>query len=181
MIKKLLPVIILVAGLGAGAGAGMFLRPAPPPPEEPAAAQPDGEATEAAATEPLPEAAKPKPPGEAPAKLDKDGNPFDYIKMSNQFVVPIVEDQRVASLVVMSLSLEVTAQDKDNIYLREPKLRDSFLRVLFDHANYGGFSGNFTSAANMDALRQSLREVAQRDIGKQINDVLVLEIARQDY
>ena len=56
------------------------------------------------------------------------------------------------------------------------------LQVLFDHANVGGFEGNFTSALELGRLRKALREVAQRDLGKAIiQDVLIMEIARQDY
>ena len=101
--------------------------------------------------------------------------------MNNQFVVPVVSGDRVQALVVLSLSLEVPAGQKDAIYAREPKLRDSFLQVMFDHANVGGFDGAFTNANNLDVLRSALREVAQKDMGDQISDVLIIEIARQDY
>ncbi|MFL4469477.1 hypothetical protein ACERZ8_06195 [Tateyamaria armeniaca] len=41
--------------------------------------------------------------------------------------------------------------------------------------------GEFTNANNLDILRSALREVAQKDMGDQISDVLIVEIARQDY
>ena len=68
----------------------------------------------------------------------------EYVKLNNQFVVPVVEDGRVAAMVVLSLSLEVEAGNTEAVYQREPKLRDAFLQVLFDHANVGGFCGSFT-------------------------------------
>ena len=56
------------------------------------------------------------------------------------------------------------------------------LQVLCDHANIGGFDGAFTEAKMLNVLRSALREVAQRDLGSDVvNDVLILEIARQDY
>ena len=64
---------------------------------------------------------------------------MEYVKLSNQFVVPVVKGKTVVSLVVLSLSLEVPEGQKDAVFRREPKLRDSFLQVLFDHANIGGF------------------------------------------
>ncbi|MEP3676259.1 flagellar basal body-associated protein FliL [Sulfitobacter sp.] len=179
--KKLLPLILLFIGAGAGVGAGIFLRPDPPP--EVAEADADGEGSE-----------------EGEEHADEDGHEEDehaadedgegdgeapttaFAKMSNQFVIPIVAKEKVAALVVMSLSLEVAAGEEDDIYLREPKLRDSFLQVLFDHANMGGFNGNFTDAKVLGRLRSALVEVAQRDVGKKIlKDVLIIEIARQDY
>ena len=66
------------------------------------------------------------------------------------------------------------------VYEREPKLRDAFLRVMFDHANAGGFDGAFTNSNQMDVLRRALREVAQKTIGPTASDVLILDIVRQD-
>ena len=97
-------------------------------------------------------------------------------------MVPVVKDQEVAAMVVLSLSLEVPEGQKDAVFLREPKLRDSVLQVLFDHANVGGFDGAFTAAEKLKSLRNALLEVAQRDLQDQsVHDVLITEIARQDY
>ena len=101
--------------------------------------------------------------------------------MSNQFVVPVVDHDKVTALVVLSLSIEVSLGQKEAVYAKEPKIRDSFLQVLFDHANIGGFDGAFTNANNLDVLRGALREIAQKDVGDQVIDVLIVEIARQDY
>ena len=96
--------------------------------------------------------------------------------------MPVVSKRDVSALVVMSISLEVPDGSVDEVFRHEPKLRDSFLQVLFDHANIGGFDGAFTSARNMSALRLALRETGQRDLGKDmVRDVLITEIARQDY
>ncbi|WP_147111868.1 flagellar basal body-associated FliL family protein [Tateyamaria sp. syn59] len=159
--KKLLPLIFLLVGTGAGVGAGIFLRPEPEP-----IAEMDAEMA-----------------AETVEKSDDatDISDREYMKMNNQFVVPVVSGDSVEALVVMSLSLEVLAGQKDAIYSKEPKLRDSFLQVLFDHANVGGFDGAFTNANNLAVLRGALREVAQKDMGEQITDVLIVEIARQDY
>ena len=161
MIKKLLPVILLFIGAGAGVGAGIFLRPEP----EPVAVPTDDETAKV----------------EAEEKEDEGPSEHEYFKMSNQFVVPVIKEDQVQALVVLSLSVEVPIGQKDAIYSKEPKLRDSFLQVLFDHANIGGFDGAFTNANNLAVLRGALREVAQKDMGEQVNDVLIVEIARQDY
>lgn len=159
--KKLLPLILLLAGSGAGVGAGIFLRPASLPEEHVEDEEKMSVETESA--------------------IDETDIDHEYVKMNNQFVVPVVDGDQVTALVVLSLSLEVPAGQKDVIYAKEPKLRDSFLQVLFDHANIGGFEGAFTNANNLAVLRGALREVAQRDMGDQITDVLIIEIARQDY
>lgn len=174
MIAKLLPVIFLLVGAGAGVGAGLFLRPPP----EPVAAE-DGAAMEASAKE-TDEAEETGEDAEA-GEAEDDGPPeSEYVKMSNQFVIPIVEDERVSALVVLSLSVEVQVGQKATVFEHEPKVRDSFLEVLFQHASLGGFSGAFTDPKNVNDIRRALLEVAQRDLGDLAKDVLILDMARQD-
>lgn len=153
MLRKLIPILLALVGLGAGLGAGLFLRP---PPEEKAVAAEDEHAAE------------------------EEKLPPDYVKLNNQFVVPILEAGKVVSLVVLSLSLEVEAGNTEAVYSREPKLRDAFLQVLFDHANTGGFRGSFTDGSNLVVLREALTEKAIGVLGSIVTDVLITEIARQD-
>lgn len=173
--KKLLPLVLLLIGAGAGVGAGIFLRP-----------EPSTEIMDAAATEEEEESAV-KASGNEDEKSEKkngdtENNDSEFVRLSNQFVVPIVVGERVAGLVVLALSIEVSSGQTDTVFLREPKLRDSFLQILFDHANVGGFEGNFTNTEVLGRLRSALKEVAQRDLGRDIaKDVLIVEIARQDY
>ncbi len=163
---KLLPLILALLGLGAGVGAGVLLRPDP---EEVHLDNPCGEVTPAGGEH------------DAPVEDEEaEDASLDYVKLNNQFVVPVVDSGRVASLVVMSLSLEVPAGQTEEIYRREPKLRDAFLQVMFDHANSGGFEGNFTSGGQMNVLRGALREMAQSVLGPTITDVLITDIVRQD-
>ncbi|MCO6384761.1 MAG: flagellar basal body-associated FliL family protein [Vannielia sp.] len=169
--KSILLILILaLVGVGAGTGAGMMLRP---PPEE-AMMNPCGEDGEMVESH----------PEEEPMAADTTGEESDptreYVKISNQFIIPIVEEGRVASMVVLSLSLEVDAGQAELVFAREPKLRDSFLQVLFDHANSGGFSGNFTTGSKMGRLSQALREVGRKVLGPTLTDVLIIDIVRQD-
>lgn len=155
MLSKLLPILLLVLGTGAGVGAGIFLAP--------------DEGAEAHAT--------PEP------KDDHDeeaGDSAKFVKLNNQFVVPILQQDRVAALVVVSLSLETSVAMSDRVFEREPKLRDAFLRVLFDHANMGGFNGAFTKPDTLDVLRSSLTDVARKEMGENVRAVLITDISRQD-
>ncbi len=171
--RKLLPVLLALVGLLAGGGAGFLLRP---PPEEKAAIAPCGDAGVAAG-----EAAATSPAGALADAADPDASPaHDYVKLSNQFIVPIVEDGGVAALVILSISLEVAPGTTEQIYAREPKLRDGFLQVLFDHANAGGFRGAFTQSNNMKILRNALLEMARISLGAAVSDVLIIDIVRQD-
>lgn len=80
----------------------------------------------------------------------------------------------------VSVSIEVSAGGKEAIYEVEPKLRDSFLQAMFDHANIGGFSGNFTSGENLRPLREELVRRAKTISPSIARDVLIIDIVRQD-
>lgn len=165
MLRKLLPVLLVLVGCGAGAAAGVFLRPSAPPAEGAATDAPDDHAENA---------------GQGADEGQGAGPLHEYVKLNNQFVVPVMADGRVSSLVVLSLSLEVTPGQVERVYEMEPKLRDAMLQVLFDHANSGGFNGSFTDGANLVLLREALLETALRVFGKDVTDVLIVEIVRQD-
>ncbi len=175
--KKLLPIILLLLGGGGGIGAGYFLRPAPPDPEAEIAQACEGEdcpAQEEASA--MPEEAAPS--DEASAEAANEGSP-EYVALQRQMIVPIVSDDQVISLVVMSLSIEVQAGFANDVYDREPKLRDAFLQVLFRHANTGGFNGDFTSGEKMSDLRRALNGAAAQVLGPVSIQVLVTDILRQ--
>ncbi|MGB7240840.1 MAG: flagellar basal body-associated protein FliL [Sulfitobacter sp.] len=175
--KKLLPLVLILIGSGAGIGAGLFLRPAPVSnPEHMSDASGD---THLQADAPHADSEKRKSAdGEGPATDES----FEYAKLANQFVIPVVYNKRIGALVVVKLSLETVVGKSDLVLSKEPKLRDAFLQVMFDHANIGGFEGAFTDAGTLDILRRGLREIAQKIMGPGVvNDVLILEIARQDY
>ena len=75
---KLLPVLLLIIGVGIGGGAGLALKT---PPED-------------CPEEPCPEAA-------ADDEEEKAETEPNYVRLKNQFVIPVVRDDRVHSLVVM--------------------------------------------------------------------------------
>ena len=160
MKRFLLPLLLILIGAGGGIGAGMFLRPPPEPPAE-------GEH----AAEAAPEEAEPLPPEEQP----------EYVKMSNQFIIPLLVDGKIESIIMMALSLEAKPGSTDAIYAIEPKLRDTFLQILFDHANSGGFRGSFTESTALARLRVQLRDAAGKIMpGGVITEVLITDIGRQD-
>jgi flagellar protein FliL len=162
--RKLLPVLLALFGIGSGVGAGFLLKPDLPP--EVASldpANPCGEVMQA----------------DVPV-VKPDPSDQEYVKLANQFIVPIVLNEKVNSLVVLSLSVEVRKGQSQIIFDREPKLRDAFLQALFNHANIGGFNGAFTEESNMMILRRALKEAAQSIIGNAASGILITDLARQD-
>ncbi|PFG61607.1 flagellar basal body-associated protein FliL [Thioclava sp. ES.031] len=176
MLGKLLPLLLGLIGLAGGGAAGYFLRPAPPPAEhasDTAAAEGAAEGDHGAASE-----------AHGDPAADDHGAEGDvtseFVKLNNQFIVPLVTESRISGMVILSLSLEVRVGETEAVYRAEPKLRDAFLQVLFDHANTGGFQGLFTDSANMSRLRRALTETARSILGPGVLAVLVSDIVRQD-
>jgi flagellar basal body-associated protein FliL len=174
--KRLLPILIALFGLVGGAGAGWWLKPPPAPEAEPCL---DAEGHE---QEPDPCAADEAADEEAlEAPYDGDyAELSEFVELRRQFIVPVVSQSEVASLVVLTLSLETEPGKVEPVLAREPKLRDALLRVLFDHAATGGFFGDFTAEPVMRDLRRNLRKAARLVAGPAVRDVLVTEIMRQD-
>ncbi|MEI4488384.1 flagellar basal body-associated protein FliL [Frigidibacter sp. MR17.14] len=170
----LLPLILVIFGLGAGVGAGLLLRPAPAPVPESAGLgeglPPCGPAVQAGA----------EGGHEAAAKEGEEEVKNSFVKFNNQFVVPVVTGERVSALVILSLALEVPESKAEEARTLEPKFRDAFLRVLFDHANQGGFEGAFTGSNNMKILHTALLESARGIMGEDAIDVLISDYMRQD-
>src|SRR6056297_1048448 len=163
MIRKLAPVLLAILGTGGGIAAGLMLRPA-----------------EVAAPETTTAEDHPVADVHDAHDATKDTGNTEFVKLNNQFVVPVVTRDRISAMVVMSLSVEIAQGNSQLVYTREPKLRDGFLQLLFDHANLGGFEGEFPNANNMDVLRMALHDAATLVLGDAARGVLITEIARQD-
>ncbi|MBW7920968.1 MAG: flagellar basal body-associated FliL family protein [Rubellimicrobium sp.] len=172
----LLLLVLLVLGAGAGAGVAWF------GPWQPARDMADGtdappvaDPAPGAGAEAAPAPAAPGLPVASAIRPDAD-----YQRLDDPFLVPLVRDNAVAAMMVLTLGLEVAPGQSDLIRRREPRLRNQLLQALFDHANTGGFDGMFTGAANMRALRESLTRAARDVVGDAAGSVLILDMVRQE-
>ena len=105
---------------------------------------------------------------------------YSYVELQNQFVVPLTRGEAIIGLVAVSLAVEGREGSETAILEAEPRLRDAFLRVLFDHARAGGFAGDFTSGTSMSELRTRLDGAAREAMGSVVEGVLITSVARQD-
>ena len=192
--RILIPVLLLLIGLGGGVGAGLFLGGGS---EDDTADDAGGEEQEAAAYDEQNSQDDGEDGGYGGDDAEETGDDYggyaddgpvtpgssenlEYVRLNNQFVVPVVQDAAVRSLVVMSLTVEIETGQAEFVFNREPRLRDAFLRVMFSHANAGGFDGAFTSPTALNPLRSGLRDAAYDVLGSIVNDVLIVDIVRQD-
>ncbi|TBX28471.1 flagellar basal body-associated FliL family protein [Nioella sediminis] len=177
MIRLLLPVFLLLVGLGGGVVAGKMMS---------------GGGEETAADNHSEDDGHGGDEGHGADEEDGHGSsdghgeeadpnsPYEYVRLNNQFVVPLIRHGSVRSLVVLTLTIEVESGENELVYDREPRLRDALLRVMFSHANVGGFDGSFTAVESMAPLREGLREAARQVLGAVAHDVLIMDIVRQD-
>ncbi|MFT5869739.1 MAG: flagellar FliL protein [Paracoccaceae bacterium] len=173
MLRLIAPIILMLIGLGAGVSIGGFFKSSEG--VQNSAEPEDGNGSDAS--------------DEEASTQGNDGSQGDgglangsveYVRLNNQFIVPVIRHGTVRSLVVLSLTVEVPAGQNTIVFEREPRLRDAFLRVLFAHANSGGFDGSFTSSLAMAPLRIGLKEAAVGILGQDVSDVLIVDIVRQD-
>jgi hypothetical protein len=177
MKKLMLPVILAVVGLVGGAGAGWFLKPPPPPEpcyddlgeEQPVEACEKADHEDAHAED-----------GYAPEDEAEHATPSEFVEMDRQFVIPVMGERKVHAFVLIQASVEVDPGSTDAVISRMPRVRDAFLRDLFDHAYAGGFDGAFTAEYVMRDLRANLLRSARRIAGPTVRAVLITDIVRQD-
>ena len=162
--KLIIPIILALLGTGAGVGAAIVMGADKQSHETEIACMPAAEKT-VAETPPSSEEAPPS-----------DG---EFVKLANQFLVPVLVQDEVDAMVVMSLSLEVEPGTTSEVFHLEPKIRDKFLQILFDHANKGHFGSGYTSNRSLEILRNALRAAAQDITRGKTRDVLIVEIAKQ--
>lgn len=156
--KKLLPIILILVACAGGFFGGHMLKPV----EEPEEGQEEMETAEASHREEM-----------------SDSN-IEYVKFSRQFIVPILEGTKVRSLIVADIQLEVSPGSSEQAFSREPKIRDSFLKVLYRHSHTGMLKKSMVSDRVLKELRDDLLTAAQSILGDSVLDVLITDLLRQD-
>jgi flagellar protein FliL len=111
-----------------------------------------------------------QPQSEAPA----------FIDMERKFVVPLVRGNRVRSLVVADLRLEVRASGESRALALKPKVRDAFLDTLYAMAVAGAFDGDLYSNNVQDEMRARLLQAARQVLQDDARAILIAELLRQD-
>lgn len=111
-----------------------------------------------------------QPHSEAPA----------FIDMERKFVVPLVRGNRVRSLVVADLRLEVRASGESRALALKPKVRDALLDTLYAMAVAGAFDGDLYSNNVQDEMRARLLQAARQVLQEDASAILIAELLRQD-
>ena len=157
--KKLLPLLIALLGLGAGVGAGLALKPAPGQPRgrgrlrrRPRTADGHAEADPRAARPPRPIPSRRRRRGEKKAR-EPSSPTSRWTSPSSSRSSPA---RRWWRWWWSRSRSRPTLEAAPSVEAVKPRLRDSFLKVMFRHANSGGFDGSFTAGRKMEDLKSAL-------------------------
>nr|WP_246399662.1 flagellar basal body-associated FliL family protein [Amaricoccus macauensis] len=174
----MVPVLIAVLGLGVGIGGGMALKPVPEAMADVCVAPVGDVAEDDAAACAAPDAFAPEVAEAGSGKAAE----VSYVPIEKPFVVPIFAGNKTVAMVVMSVSIAAEGPKAATEFEAvEPRLRDSFLKVMFRHANSGGFDGSYTTGRKIEDLKSALLGAAREVVpGAPVDAVLITEIARQE-
>lgn len=109
-----------------------------------------------------------------------DGGSISYLKFKRQFVVPVMKRGKIDALVIMNLNVELNDKAPDNAYSYEPKLRDAIMRELLSLSDGDMFGSGLTSAESYETLRATLVRASKAVLPEGVEDILILDIARQE-
>ncbi len=176
--KQIVPSIVALLAISAGGGAAYFVKSGASPKAPSAAHESSGDESGGHAA-PKPVKAK-KGHGKSDKHGDAASSDVTYYKFSREFVVPMIEDDRVQSLVILNLNLEVDTAISQELFSKEPVLRDNIMTTLVKLSSGGRTLNSITDVDNYETLRAMILTNLQNEIPVGIRNVLILDMARQD-
>lgn len=103
-----------------------------------------------------------------------------YFKFSREFVVPIMRDDQVKSLVILHVTLETDESTADDLFSEEPKLRDNIMTTLIGLSNDGRTLEEPTNINNYETIRAMMLMNLRDSISDGIQNVLIVDMAKQN-
>ncbi|MEL7041469.1 MAG: flagellar basal body-associated FliL family protein [Pseudomonadota bacterium] len=176
--KMIITSVVAVVFVAVGSFAGVMLRS-----PSSAAASPSDSA-EAGAGDTAEKAAK---DDDRDAKADKKSGDYDaasgataYFKFSREFVVPLMKNGQVTSLVILHITLETDSSTSEDLFSEEPKLRDNIMTTLITLSNDGRTLVQPTDVNNYETIRSVILMNLRDSISDGIKNVLIVDMAKQD-
>ncbi len=109
-----------------------------------------------------------------------DAKGKSYFKFTREFIVPIMSGNRVSELVILNISLESDASLSQMLFSQEPKLRDNIMTTLIALSNDGVTFESMTAVDNYETLRSTILMNLDAVVADGIDNVLILDLAKQE-
>ncbi len=171
--KHVISALVAVVFIVAGGFGGHFLKS-----QSGASAKSEGHVEKADA-----HGAK-KPKIDSHGKKDSHGTPPSsavvYYKFSREFVVPLMRNNRVDSLIILNINLEADSKVSQELFSIEPKLRDNIMTTLITLSNDGTTFESFGDVESYETIRSMIALNLKNVIASGIHNVLILDIAKQE-
>ncbi|WP_273185668.1 hypothetical protein [Hyphomonas adhaerens] len=103
-----------------------------------------------------------------------------YFKFTREFIVPIMHDRKVASLVILNINLEADSSVSQKLFSMEPKIRDNIMTTLIELSNDGRTFESLTDVESYETIRAMVLLNLQKAVPSGIQNVLIVDIAQQD-
>lgn len=103
-----------------------------------------------------------------------------YFTFSREFVVPIMANQRVESLVIVNINLEAQSSVMEKLFSVKPKLRDNIMTTLVSLSNDGKTLVEPTSVDSYETIRSVILMNLNSVVATGIENVLIMDMAKQD-
>jgi hypothetical protein len=103
----------------------------------------------------------------------------DYFKFTREFVIPVMRESRVESLVILNINLEVDSNVTSKLFAMEPKIRDNIMTTLIELSNDGATLEAIASLENYESIRATVLMNLQKVVPEGIKNVLIVDMAKQ--
>lgn len=170
MVKGILKIVVLIVAVVAGGMGASFYKSV-------SASDTPGHETESHGEKDSHDKSKKSDDGH---DKSSDSGTTSYMKFKRQFVIPVMKDNKIESLVIMNFNIEMNDAAPENSFNQEPKLRDAFMRSLLNLSNEGVFDDDLTSPETFDYIRETLVGAARGILSQGVENVLILDVAKRD-
>ncbi|GAB5459090.1 MAG: flagellar basal body-associated FliL family protein [Henriciella sp.] len=185
MIDKLIPMVIVVVGAAGGTFGGQMLKsPAPSQAavehEDKADHKSDDDYGEKKSSYDKADKADKGHSSDKGKKSGYGSGDAAYHNFSREFVVPVMQGDRVKSLVILNISLEADESISSKLFSQEPKLRDNIMTTLIQLSSGTDVFENLTDAESYETIRTMVLKNLDSVISTGIHNVLILDVGKQD-
>lgn len=174
MLNKILPILITLIAVGGAGFAALQIKGAPQRPEKEVSHEgghdgggEHGGGDHGEGGVHKVEAAEPK-------------NQLGYLDFQRNFIIPVVGENRVDALILLTFSIEMDASKIEEARTREPRIRDAFMKTLLTLSHEGVLSQDITDPDVYTIIQERLLATAKSIVDEDVESILLVDFARQD-
>ena len=103
-----------------------------------------------------------------------------YFKFSREFVIPLMGEDRVESLVILNINLEVDSNISGKLFSMEPKVRDNINTTLIELSSHGDTMRTLGNVESYETMRTMILMNLKNVLPEGVENVLIVDMGKQD-